>query len=101
MSVSQVHRQSYRNVVVRSGRIEQAFKQLWPRTEPSPAVFLLSPRGTERSTADQRLAGIGPAEWMRVMRVVVIEEAAERVLEHFGRGKVASLEKAARQNAEP
>ena len=36
-----------------------------------------------------------------MMRVVVVEEVAEQVLEHFGRAKVASLEKAASQNAEP
>jgi hypothetical protein len=38
---------------------------------------------------------------MRMTRVVVVEKALEQFLELFGRAEVASLKKAASQDAEP
>ena len=64
-------------------------------------MLLLTPCAIKRRGSNERLAGVRPAVWMRVVGIVIFEIGDQTLLELCGRSEFASLQESTLQNAKP
>ena len=87
--------------VVGTERVEESFEALWTGAKPGSAETLLAACLAERSGANQRLPGVGPAVGMGAMSIVVLQVHRQASDEFLGRCEIAAFEEATSQGAEP
>lgn len=87
--------------VVGAEWVEEAFETLGISAKPRSTESLLAACLAERSGANQRLSGVGPAVGMSAMSIVVVQVRSQAGDEFLGRCEVAAFEEATSQGAEP
>src|SRR3954469_22519293 len=101
MSVFQVPRQSSWAALVRARRVQGPLPRHRTGTTPGPSLPLLAARLAKWRGPHQRLARVGPPIRVGMLGVLLVQKAAQPLLELRRRGKVAPLEEPPRQHAEP
>src|ERR1039457_1693650 len=92
---------SFDLALIRSGRVEEAFKLLGPWTKPRAPVPLLTACLTKWSTTHQGCPGIGPTVRMGMPTVIVFDKRTEPSPEIRHRAKTAALQEPPFEDAKP
>src|SRR3990167_3842320 len=81
--------------------VEESLERFWLGAEPCAALGLLTASLAKWRRSHQGLPCIGPAIWMGVVVVVVLQELVQSLFKVGCRTEVATLEKTSLENTEP